>query len=111
MRRRSAGVRKFRRARPPLEKIHQSLREHLPELRVRYGIRSLGLFGSYVRGEPEAGSDLDILVEYESPPTFFEFVELEDHLRELVGVKVDLVMKSALKPRIGERILSELEPV
>jgi predicted nucleotidyltransferase len=111
MRRRSAEVRKFRRARPPLEKIHQSLREHLPELRVRYGVRSLGLFGSYVRGEQEAGSDLDILVEYESPPTFFAFVELEDHLRELVGVKVDLVMKSALKPRIGERILSELQPV
>ncbi|MDI6773351.1 MAG: nucleotidyltransferase family protein [bacterium] len=104
-------MRKSGRARPPLEKTHQSLREHLPELRVRYRVRSLGLFGSYVRGEQESGSDLDILVEYESSPTFFEFVGLEDHLSELVGVKVDLVMKSALKPRIGERILSELEPV
>jgi predicted nucleotidyltransferase len=104
-------VRKVRREKPSLKTIRQSLREHLPELRARYGVRSLGLFGSYVRGEQEASSDLDILVEYDSPPTFFEFIDLEDHLREIVGVKVDLVMKSALKPRIGERILSELEPV
>lgn len=104
-------MRKFRRTRPPIKEIHQILREHLPQLRAQYGVRSLGLFGSYVRGEQGAGSDLDILVEYESTPTFFEFIDLEDHLRELVGVKVDLVMKSALKPSIGERILSELEPV
>ena len=104
-------MRKSTRARPSPEEIRRTLREHLPALQTRYGVRSLGLFGSYVRGEQEVRSDLDILVEYESTPTFFEFIDLEDHLREFLGVKVDLVMKTALKPRIGERILSEMEPV
>jgi len=52
-----------------LEEIRWVLREHLPDLRARYGVRSLALFGSYVRGEQEAESDLDILVEYETPRT------------------------------------------
>jgi Predicted nucleotidyltransferases len=65
----------------------------------------------YVRGEQEADSDLDILVEYETPPDFFQFIELEDYLSEILGVKVDLVMKSALRPRIGKRILAESIPV
>lgn len=87
------------------------LRRHLPELRERYGVRTLGLFGSYLRGEQRRGSDLDILVEFERTPTFFRFIELEDHLAGLLGVNVDLVMKSALKPRIGERILAEVVAV
>lgn len=94
-----------------LTEIRQILREYLPELRVRYGVRSLALFGSYVRGEQGNASDLDILVEYETPPDFFQFVELEDTLSQLLGVQVDLVMKSALRPRIGQRILAESVPV
>jgi predicted nucleotidyltransferase len=64
-----------------------------------------------VRGEQEGRSDLDILVEFQSPPTFFRFIEMEDYLSQLLGVRVDLVMKSALKPRIGERVLSEVVSV
>jgi len=94
-----------------LEEIQRALKEHLPDLQARYGIGSLSLFGSYVRGEQEADSDLDILVEYETPPDFFQFIELEDYLSEILGVKVDLVMKSALRPRIGKRILAESIPV
>lgn len=94
-----------------LTEIQQILREHLPELRARYGVRSLALFGSYVRGEQVATSDLDILVEYETPPDFFQFIELEDTLSQLLGVRVDLVMKSALRPHIGRRILAESIPV
>jgi len=94
-----------------LEEIRRTLRAHLPELCERYGIQSLGLFGSYVRGEEGPRSDLDILVEFKRAPTFFRFIELEDELSQLLGIKVDLVMKSALKPRIGERILSEVMPV
>lgn len=93
-------------AQPDLEEIRRTLRAHLPELRERYGVKSLGIFGSYVRGEQGPGSDLDILVEFELAPTFFQFIELEDNLSQLLRIKVDLVMKSALKPRIGERILS-----
>jgi len=89
----------------------QTLRRHLPQLRERYGVKSLWVFGSYVRGEQERNSDLDILVEFEKAPSLFQFIRLEDELRNLLGVEVDLVMKSALKPRIGERILSEVVPV
>ncbi|MDZ7292191.1 MAG: nucleotidyltransferase family protein [candidate division KSB1 bacterium] len=87
------------------------LRQHLPEICERYKVKSLGVFGSYVRNEQKKGSDLDVLVEFDRAPTFFEFIDLEDHLSNLLGVKVDLVMKSALKPAIGQRILSEVVPV
>jgi predicted nucleotidyltransferase len=87
------------------------LREQLPELGERYQVKSLGLFGSCVRGEEREGSDLDVLVEFTGTPDLFEFVALGRHLSELLGVKVDLVMKRALKPRIGERILKEVVAV
>lgn len=93
------------------EEILAILRVELPEMRQRYGVRSLGLFGSVVRREERSNSDIDILVEFERAPTFFQFVALEDDLSKLLGASVDLVMKSALKPRIGERILSEVLPV
>ena len=87
------------------------LREHLPELRERYGVASLGIFGSYVRGEQQANSDLDVLVEYARATDLFDFVALKLALSELLGVNVDLVMRKGLKPRIGERILAEAVPV
>lgn len=96
------------RSKPNLGAIRAILREKLSEIRTRYRVKSLGVFGSYVRGEQTPSSDLDILVDYEVAPTFFQFIELEDYLTELVGVKVDLVMKKALKPRIGERVIAEL---
>jgi len=87
------------------------LRQHLPELREKYSVNYLGVFGSYIRGEQNEDSDLDILVQFDKKPGLFKYIELEDHLSELLGVKVDLVMKSALKPNIGKRILSEVEVV
>jgi len=94
-----------------LEDALHTLRAHLPEICQRYGVKSLGVFGSVVRGEQKARSDLDILVEFTSAPTFFRFVEMEDFLSQLLGARVDLVMKSALKLRIGERVLSEVVSV
>jgi uncharacterized protein len=85
------------------------LQEHLPELYERYGVISLGLFGSYVRGEPHEGSDLDVLVEFDERPLgLLGFINLENYLSDLLGTKVDLVEKRALKPRIGQRILQEV---
>ena len=84
------------------------MREHLPELRERYGVESLGLFGSYVRGEERADSDLDVLVEFSRPTGLFGFVGLQEELSELLRVNVDLVMKGALRRRIGRRILEEV---
>jgi len=93
------------------EKFMRILQKHLPELHQAYGVHALWLFGSYVRGEGKRASDLDVLVEFEVAPSFFRFIELEDYLSQLLGVKVDLVMKRALKPGIGQYILAEAVPV
>jgi len=93
------------------EAVIRILRGHLPDLRQRYSVRYLGMFGSYVRGDQKQQSDLDLLVEFGYPPTLLEFIGLERYLSELVGVKVDLVMKTALKPNIGRHILEEVVPI
>ena len=91
-----------------LEQIIKKLREHLPYLQKHYSVKTLGVFGSYARGEQKPASDIDILVEFNQAPSLFKYIELENHISELLGIKVDLVMKSSLKPRIGQRILSEV---
>jgi len=96
---------------PTLDKIFEELRGHLPELRQRYKVKSLGVFGSRLRGDQRRRSDLDLLVEFYEPPSFFEFLDLQDCLSHLSGIKVDLVMKSALKPVIGQAILREVVPL
>jgi predicted nucleotidyltransferase len=77
------------------------------DLRKRYNVKTIGLFGSYVRGEQKTTSDLDVLVEFYEPISLFHFVELEDFLSQRLGVKVDLVMRDSLKPRIKDSILNE----
>lgn len=87
------------------------LRLHLPELREKYNISYLGVFGSYIRGEQTENSDFDLLVQFKKKPGLLKYIELENHLSDLLGVKVDLVMKSALKPNIGKHILNEVEAI
>ena len=94
-----------------LAEITDALQSRLPHLRQTYGVVSLGVFGSYAAGQAGLGSDLDLLVEFDRPPTLFQFVRLERQLSQLLGVKVDLAMKSALKPEIGQRILRQGTPV
>jgi predicted nucleotidyltransferase len=84
------------------------LRLELPRLRREYSVVSLGLFGSYVRGEQRKGSDLDILVEFAVVPGMIKFLDLERDLSNVLGVTVGLVQKEALKPAIGKRILAEV---
>jgi uncharacterized protein len=86
------------------------LRQHLPSLAHRYNVASLGLFGSYVRQENRPDSDLDVLVTFSETPSLLRLVELENHLSDLLGVKVDLVMRDDLKPQIGRQILAEVVP-
>jgi len=91
-----------------LEEIKEILEKHKEELRDRYGVKEIGLFGSLVRGEMKKDSDVDILVEFERPIGLFKFLELEEYLGNLIGRKVDLVSKKALKPHIGRYILKEV---
>ena len=69
------------------------------------------IFGSYVRGSQKEGSDIDILVEFSDTIDLFEFIALENYLSDRIGLKVDLVMKDTVKPRIRERIFKEAVPV
>jgi len=90
------------------EEIRRTLEAHKGELRQGYSVKEIGIFGSYLRGEQKETSDVDILVEFERPIGLIEFVRLKNHMSDLLGANVDLVMKKALKPRIGQRILSEV---
>jgi len=92
-----------------VDELRHLLRQQMPLLRQRYGVESLGLFGSYLRGEADAESDLDLLVRFHQTPGLIRFVELENHLSDLLGLRVDLVMADALKPNIGQRVLAEVE--
>lgn len=87
--------------------ILTTLRVALPELRRRWPIRGLALFGSVARGEATAASDVDVLVEFSEPVTLSSFLSLEQTLSELAGRRVDLISRPALKPFIGERVLRE----
>ncbi|KUK30270.1 MAG: Putative nucleotidyltransferase [Methanosarcinales archeaon 56_1174] len=93
-----------------LDEIKELLKKHEKELKEKFGVEEIGVFGSYVRGEQKKDSDIDILVEFypQAEMDLIKFVELEEYLSELLGIKVDLVMKSALKPRIGKQILKEV---
>ena len=93
-----------------LEEIKKKIEELKPSIKERFKVKSIGVFGSYIRGEEKKGSDLDILVEFEESArlSLLDFIGLENYLSEELGVKVDLVEKSTLKPRIGKHILEEV---
>jgi predicted nucleotidyltransferase len=94
-----------------IDQIIMKLRENKPVLEEKYSVKNLEVFGSYVLGEQKKGSDLDVLVDFYKTIDLFKYIELENYLSETLGVKVDLVMKDALKPRIKDRILNEAIPV
>ncbi len=96
---------------PNLDALKAQLRGLLPELAERYGVTGLKIFGSTLRGEAGPGSDLDLLASFARPISLLRFVELENHLSDTLGVKVDLVMEDSLKPAIGRRIRAEAQPV
>ena len=84
------------------------LQASLPDLRQRYGLRDVWLFGSVVRGEASPDSDLDVLVTFDNQHlSLLEFIQLEQELSELLQVKVDLIERDTLKPTIGKEILRE----
>jgi len=94
-------------SRTGLSALLKALRQQRPLLAERYGVETLEVFGSYVRQEQRPCSDLDILVSFSEPPSLLKFIALENYLSDVLGVKVDLVMKDSLKPAIGKVILSE----
>lgn len=88
--------------------IKEIIRQHKEILEKKFKVKKIGVFGSYVRGEENKKSDLDVLVEFKKPVGIFAFMNLEEYLEKQIGIKIDLVSKGALKTPIGKRILKEV---
>jgi len=88
--------------------IRAIVQKHTDFLRDTYHVEKIGVFGSVARGDNADTSDIDVLVEFSEPIGMFKFVKLEEYLSQLIGKKIDLVTKNALKPAIKEDILHEV---
>ncbi len=84
------------------------LKELKPTLAARYKAKEIGLFGSFIRGEQGASSDVDILVEFEEEADLFDLMGLTLHLEEELERKVDVVPKRALRAELVESVLGEV---
>jgi hypothetical protein len=89
------------------EKVTNILRERYPYLASKYGVKRIGLFGSYAQGTPNEESDVDIVVEFERP-IGFRFIEFSEYLESVLGRKVDVLTHAGIQgiriPRIAEDI-------
>jgi uncharacterized protein len=93
-----------------LEQARSKLREELPVLRQKFSVKSLSVFGSVARLDPQP-NDLDLIVEFYDVPGLFGFVALENYLSDMLGVRVDLLTLDSLKPRVSKNALKEMVPV
>ncbi|MBN2013960.1 MAG: nucleotidyltransferase family protein [Candidatus Altiarchaeota archaeon] len=87
--------------------IRTALSKHRAELSRRFMVKSIGVFGSYVRGEQDESSDVDFLVEFEEPVSLLRIVGLENFLGDVLGVKADVVPKKDLRAELRDRVLEE----
>lgn len=96
-----------------LAEIKNRLQAQKLYLYEKYGVTEIGVFGSYVRGEQKSDSDIDILVTLTDPPriSLLDLVDLQYYLSDLLEMEVDIAVKGNLRKRIGQRILSEVQPV
>lgn len=90
-----------------LEYIINILKKHKAELKKKYSIIEIGIFGSYVKSEQKETSDIDILVEFEKPVSLLHIVSLENYLSDILGVKVDIVPKNNIRKELKMFILRE----
>ncbi len=92
-----------------LRQIKRALKSNKKLLKQEYGVKEIGIFGSFAKGESKRKSDIDVLVEFDNVPDLFKFIELERKLQKLLGKKVDLVRKQAIREEFKEGILRELK--
>jgi predicted nucleotidyltransferase len=89
--------------------VLELLRKHEPELKKRFGVVKIGIFGSFIRGEERPDSDVDLLVTFrKGEETFDNYMDCKFYLEDLFGRKVDLVMNGAIKKRLKPYILGEV---
>ena len=89
------------------EKILDTLRELLPQTKAEYGVKRIALFGSWAKGKETSSSDIDILVEFESSPSFDSYMGLRLLLTDRLDHPVHLVTLPALRPGLASAIQSE----
>ena len=93
------------------ENVLELIRSNQDKIRS-YGVRKLGLFGSFVRGEQKPESDIDLLVEFQQDKKSFDnFIQLAFFLEEILESRVELITIDALSPYIGPHIIKEVEYV
>lgn len=91
------------------EEIKKNIEMHRKELKSKFKVKEIGIFGSYVRGDQDETSDVDMLVDYSDEHiSLFDVLDLKYYLEELLELKVDIVTREALKPAIGKHILNEV---
>ncbi len=88
------------------EEVLRRLAAHRQEL-VRFGVKSLALFGSVARDEAQPTSDVDLLVEFQGRATFDQYMDLKFYLEQVLGCRVDLVTRKALKPQLRSIVEKE----
>jgi predicted nucleotidyltransferase len=89
------------------ENILKVLNEKSEIIHQRFGVKTIGLFGSWIRKDASPASDIDLLVEFDQP-SFDKYMDLKFYLEDLLEKPVDLVLKTALKPRLQRLILDEV---
>lgn len=90
------------------EDITRILREKYPFLVSEYGVKRIGLFGSYARGNSTETSDIDLVVEFERP-IGFRFVEFSEYIENLLGKRVDILTPAGIQGIRIERIARSIE--
>jgi predicted nucleotidyltransferase len=95
-----------------VNRIKGSLKERRNDIRRNFKVKEIGIFGSFVKARNTRTSDIDILVEFEKGCTTFDnYMDLKFFLEKVLRRKVDVVLKTTLRPELRERILSETEYV
>ncbi len=90
---------------------YTEIKKNMDELRQKYNVSKMGIFGSFSREEANDNSDIDVLVEFSKPIDIFEFLSLKEHLEFVLGRRIDLVTEKALRPQLKENILREVKYV
>lgn len=90
------------------EDVLSKLKELKPLITARYKVREIGLFGSFVRGEQDSSSDIDLLAEFDSEADLFDWIGLVLYLEEVFQRPVDVVSKHALRSELREAVLHQV---
>ena len=93
------------------QELHDALESVRHRLKTDFGVAALYVFGSVARGDATAGSDVDLLVDFDGRPTFAKFMDLKALLEDALGARVDLVTRPALREQLRPQVEAEARRV